>query len=531
MPKTIKREENIEIDMPSSSDDMKDEGVWQTPPANLYAASESSTTAQGSVSESLEMPNVQKALEDNSVSDKGTARKKNVRKGKGEGKEKGNAQGNEKSKVKTRQPVIGVNGHWPPFSASEMHLIPQDHYHKYRTCSTCSNAHHWRRMENKMQNVTTTEEALQRQGTSAEKEDIAEGRQYGKYTYTCSPCVSYRDGITLAEAIRKVKQPRTEASVQRSRNFETARANLQEQWYFLCVNVPDGVHDDRQAPASGGPVNLTKEEVEGRRVKDVEKLIRRKASMRVKTMKEVFQPWGEILLLKATDERAATRACLKMQRYLRGERPEDIEMDMATLDTLDEELEEANAHQRGFSSYGANQQKMRNAADYSDRWLKHKKGNTEMEVNVFYACLAGGEGHQCGTVIESKMWDTFKEELEATGQRWYCRVCDARYRTSFGVLMEILVGNNAMYIKGSLPPRGIQDAKMMFLESEYANYTSPKALLDALPDVSPLDKNVFMSQAIRYEKKRWPGETPTEKKTKLMASGRPWLIRRQATGR
>ena len=512
MPKTIKHGENIEIEMPSSSDDMKDDCVWrlldESPPANLYAASESSTTAQGSVSESLEMPNVQKALEDNSVSDKGTARKKDVHKGKGEGKEKGNAQGNEKSKGNTRKQVFGVNGHWPPFSPSETHLIPKEHYHKYRTCITCRFAHHWRRMENKNQNVATTEEALQRQGTSAEKEDIAEGLQYGDYTYTCCSCVAYRDGITLHDASRQVKQARTAKSMQRSKDFEVARAAIQQEYYFLLVHIPDGVHDDRKAPASGG--QITKEEVQGLRHREVEKLIRQKATLRVKSLKEIFQPWGEILYLKAQDERKATQVCLKMQRYLKGESPEDIEMDMAMLDNIDEELEEANAHQRGFSKYGENQQKMRNAADYSDRWLKHKKGNTEIEVNVYYVCMSGGEGHECCTVIESKMWDTLKEELEATGQRWYCGICNARYRPAMGVLMEIRVGTDAMYIKGSLPTRGIQDAKMMYIEQEFANYTSPKALLDALPDVSPLDKNVFMSQGIRYEKKRWPGETPTE---------------------
>ena len=78
------------------------------------------------------------------------------------------------------------------------------------------------------------------------------------------------------------------------------------------------------------------------------------------------------------------------------------------------------------------------------------------------------------------------------GRRWYCGICRARYKTKYGVLVEIILNGKAMYCKADLPPHAIQDAKLMKIEEDFKEYSTPEALLAALPRVSPLDRKVFL---------------------------------------
>ena len=145
---------------------------------------------------------------------------------------------------------------------------------------------------------------------------------------------------------------------------------------------------------------------------------------------------------------------------------------------------------------------MRNAADYSDRWFKHTTdAGVNVEFNAYYVCRSGPAAAPCNTVIESICWDRLKDDPEATGQRWYCKCCLTRYRVVFGMLLEIIMDKSAMYCKSELPPKHIQDAKMMKIEEDFKPYSTPKELLEALPTISPLDKKVFLPPANRWSSK------------------------------
>ena len=87
------------------------------------------------------------------------------------------------------------------------------------------------------------------------------------------------------------------------------------------------------------------------------------------------------------------------------------------------------------------------------------------------------------------------DDPEATGQRWYCKCCTAGYAVKFGMLVEIIMDNIALYCKSELPPNHVYDAKMMKIQEDFKEYDTPKDLLDALPKISPLDKNVFLTTA------------------------------------
>ncbi len=133
---------------------------------------------------------------------------------------------------------------------------------------------------------------------------------------------------------------------------------------------------------------------------------------------------------------------------------------------------------------------MRNAADYSDRWFK----DGIHEFRVYYKCIAGGADYPCDTVIEASSWDRFKEARESSGQRWYCKCCHAKYKTKYGVLVEMINGSQACYCRGELPPFDIQDAKFMAIEQHFSQYTTPAELLAALPTIHPLARGDFLRQ-------------------------------------
>eukprot|EP00974_Lingulodinium_polyedra_P063392 6120805-Lingulodinium_polyedra.AAC.1 len=60
---------------------------------------------------------------------------------------------------------------------------------------------------------------------------------------------------------------------------------------------------------------------------------------------------------------------------------------------------------------------------------------------MFYVCFAktghDWEDPRCKTVIAAAIWDKLHDDRLAVGQRWYCRRCPARYKTSFGVVVEL----------------------------------------------------------------------------------------------
>jgi len=133
---------------------------------------------------------------------------------------------------------------------------------------------------------------------------------------------------------------------------------------------------------------------------------------------------------------------------------------------------------------------MRNAAAYSDRWFKDER----REIRMYYICLSGGTQWPCNTVIESKAWARLNEDMEAIGQRWYCPICKGRYKPKYGVLVELINSNFACYFRGEVPPYDIQDARMMHVEEDFKQFTTPQELLNALPNPKPLARGDFLTE-------------------------------------
>jgi len=142
--------------------------------------------------------------------------------------------------------------------------------------------------------------------------------------------------------------------------------------------------------------------------------------------------------------------------------------------------------QIAFADKGDQQQAFINAADYSDEWAEC--------FRAWYICQAKqGEGWgNCNTLIASKRWDTLHDEPEATWQRWHCGSCGARYKTAFGLLIEVKKGGIGCYILAEFPPNHMGDFKAAIIQQRYGSgCESPGELFARLPDLRPASTTFF----------------------------------------
>ncbi len=130
-------------------------------------------------------------------------------------------------------------------------------------------------------------------------------------------------------------------------------------------------------------------------------------------------------------------------------------------------------------------------------------------------CKAGGT-YPCNTLISSKEWRTLHDNPMATKQRWYCKECNARYMTRFGVVCELLMADGKLrYCQADLPPQGIMDAKFMSIEGIAGEVQTPQELYDKIATVSPLAHVSTIQQTQNKGYYKFVGETTMDGLPKL----------------
>ena len=95
------------------------------------------------------------------------------------------------------------------------------------------------------------------------------------------------------------------------------------------------------------------------------------------------------------------------------------------------------------------------------------------------------------------------EDPLASKQRWYCKVCSARYQTRNGVVCELVYNKGkateiAMYAYAEFPAQGIMDAKLMKIEQSFSRCQSPQELYDSLPSLKPCGKNERLVESMDF---------------------------------
>ena len=138
---------------------------------------------------------------------------------------------------------------------------------------------------------------------------------------------------------------------------------------------------------------------------------------------------------------------------------------------------------RAFASKGEQQAAYCRAADYANEWF----GTLEQKLRVYYVCRAGAAEWPCDTLILSKQWHRIHEDPLAPKQRWYCEECHAKYKTRYGVVCELQMGDgNLRYCSAEIPAQGIMEAKFMSVEHIQGPVQTPEELYANIPIVTPL---------------------------------------------
>ena len=125
------------------------------------------------------------------------------------------------------------------------------------------------------------------------------------------------------------------------------------------------------------------------------------------------------------------------------------------------------------------------AVDYGDVWNEIMiGGKVSAYFAAYYICMykRPQTGQVCATLILAKHWSTKFEDPLHTGQSWYCTICDptTRYRTSFGMLIEIFKKDKRMYARAPVKPFDVMDVHGMGLEVQLQP-GSPEELYEKIP--------------------------------------------------
>ena len=145
-------------------------------------------------------------------------------------------------------------------------------------------------------------------------------------------------------------------------------------------------------------------------------------------------------------------------------------------------------------------------------------------MHVYYLCMAGdtscewdsttndykfknggGRAGKCEAITLAKDWDKLLGDPLASGQRWYCPACGARYATAFGLLMEMKIGggeggHKILYARVKFPDTRGLDMKALFIQfgkdkplpkgqqaaAAAKEHSSPEELFNSLPRRRPL---------------------------------------------
>ena len=210
----------------------------------------------------------------------------------------------------------------------------------------------------------------------------------------------------------------------------------------------------------------------------------------------VFGDVCEILEKKFLDEEAASRTVQEYRAWLHGAgaTAEDYEQGEKWSLILTQACESF----RAFSSRGSEQRMFCNVADYADTWTENAKGS----FTAYYVCRAGPKGSECDCMITSKDWARKFGDPAASRQKWYCGICGSKYRTSFGMVVQLCLkseeGVVTTYLAQSrVPPKSLQDAKLMMVEAAFSNNTiTPHELYAAIPSVKPVGEGEWLSQVV-----------------------------------
>ena len=152
---------------------------------------------------------------------------------------------------------------------------------------------------------------------------------------------------------------------------------------------------------------------------------------------------------------------------------------------VDEALERALNRRRAFEKHNdgswegyIKQRDMRRAADYRGE----RFASEASQFPCYYICRAGGSEWPCCAVTLSTEWDQLHADPLASKQRCYCPECNAKCKTTCGMLAELRFGPNLSCCSADCPDDDIFDPKCFSIKQRFPDAATSAQILAALQD-------------------------------------------------
>ena len=143
---------------------------------------------------------------------------------------------------------------------------------------------------------------------------------------------------------------------------------------------------------------------------------------------------------------------------------------------------------------------MYRAFDYSDVVL----GTSAVRFCAHFICRhhwsTWTPPRRCNSMFLSSLWDRKFQDALATRQARYCKNCGVRYKTSFGMIVELVVPQpdgmvHSLYAKAAIPSPEMWEVLTLALECRQPNLRTGEELLEQCPIFHPVSAAVFKRTA------------------------------------
>jgi hypothetical protein len=139
--------------------------------------------------------------------------------------------------------------------------------------------------------------------------------------------------------------------------------------------------------------------------------------------------------------------------------------------------------------------------------VKNYAGTLIGGFSAFHICRAGPTDEKCNALSLSDMMERRHEDILASKQSFKCRCCGAKYRTKFGMLVEIrMVSGGTMLALADCCDPDDKDLHALIFRERCGQAHTPEELYDLIPPVLA-QGNAFLRKAVRSD--FWNG-TPAD---------------------
>ena len=100
--------------------------------------------------------------------------------------------------------------------------------------------------------------------------------------------------------------------------------------------------------------------------------------------------------------------------------------------------------------------------------------------------------------MPSKQWKRKFEDIGSSKQRWYCVCCQTRFRTAYGMLVEVRAKEVSTFMLAEVSNRDVEDVRAMYLEKTL-NPKDHMDLWERIPDFKPMDPKDLLRPIEQHE--------------------------------